>query len=133
MVWGAFCGTVKSDLVIIPGKATLDSALYVQNVMEPHLIPFWHQCCEVYGWVAVMEDGAPGHKGFAKNYRQLNEMEHLPWPTQSPDLNLRGTLAGYGDETTGILGLNWGHSGIDSCVKHGTARYTLGPAGEVDS
>jgi len=42
MVWGAFCGTIKSDLVFIPGKATLDSALYVQNVMEPQLVPFWH-------------------------------------------------------------------------------------------
>jgi len=86
MVWGAFCGTVKSDVVFIPGKATLDSALYVQNVMEPQLVPFWHYCCEVHGWVAVMEDGAPGHKEFAKHYRQLNEMEHLPWPAHQQNV-----------------------------------------------
>jgi len=88
MVWGAFCGRIKSDLVFIPGKATMDSALYVENVMEPHVVPFWHECREAYGWVAVMGDGVPGHKGFAKNYRQLNAMEHIPLPAQSPDLNL---------------------------------------------
>jgi len=49
MVWGVPRGTAKSDLVSIPGKDMLDSALYVQNLIESHLIPFWHQCCEVYG------------------------------------------------------------------------------------
>ena len=29
------------------------------------LVPFWQQCCEEYGWVKVVEDGAPGHKGYA--------------------------------------------------------------------
>lgn len=56
--------------------------------MEPHLVPFWHECCEKYGWVGVVEDGAPGHKGFANQYRRLNEMEQIRWPAQSPDLNL---------------------------------------------
>lgn len=88
MVWGAFCGTLKSDLVFIPGKAKIDSVLYVETVMEPHLITFWHRTCEEYGWVGIMEDGAPGHKGAARQYRQLNEMESIKWPAQSPDLNL---------------------------------------------
>jgi len=26
MVWGAFCGTTKSDLIFVPGRAKLDSA-----------------------------------------------------------------------------------------------------------
>ena len=37
MVWGGFCGSIKSDLAFIPGKATLYSAVYVTTVMEPHL------------------------------------------------------------------------------------------------
>lgn len=31
---------------------------------------------------------APGHKGNAKAYRELNGMESLEWPAESPDLNL---------------------------------------------
>ena len=30
MVWGAFCGTTKSDLISVFGKAKLDSATYVR-------------------------------------------------------------------------------------------------------
>ena len=36
MVWGGFCGALKSDLMV-PGKAKLDSATYVATIMEPHL------------------------------------------------------------------------------------------------
>jgi hypothetical protein len=88
MVWGGFWGSKKSKLVIVPGKAKLDSATYVTAIMEPHLVPFWHECCEEYGWVKVVEDGAPGHKKYAIQYRDLNELDIIPWPAQSPDLNL---------------------------------------------
>jgi len=87
MIWGGFCGTIKSKLVFIPSKAKVDSSLYVTTIMYPHLVPFWHRCCEAYGWVSVMEDGAPGHKGFATQYRLRNGMESIRWPAQSPDLN----------------------------------------------
>jgi len=36
----------------------------------------------------VQEDNAPGHKGYAEAYRELNGMETLEWPAESPDLNL---------------------------------------------
>ena len=69
MVWSGFCGSVnKSDLVLIPGKAELDSAAYVTTVMEPHLVPLWHRRCEEYGWAIVVKDGAPRHKGHSKNH-----------------------------------------------------------------
>jgi len=44
-------------------------------------------CCEEYGWTIIQEDNAPGHKGAAKHFRRVNEMEGLPWPVQSPVLN----------------------------------------------
>jgi len=56
-------------------------------VLEPALGPFWHQCCEEYEWAIVQEDNTLGHKGYAKAYRELNGMETLEWPTESPDLN----------------------------------------------
>jgi hypothetical protein len=118
MVWGGFCGTLKSDLVIIPGKAKLDSATYVRTVMEPHLVPMWHRCCEEYGWAKVVEDGAPGHKKYAIHYRNLNEMDTIQWPAQSPDLNLIEAL--WMDLET-ELGEIWGRVGditmLEQCLK----------------
>ena len=66
MAWG---GSIESELLFIPGKATLDSAVYVTTVMEPHLVPLWHRCCGEYGWAVVVEDGALGHGGYFKKYR----------------------------------------------------------------
>jgi hypothetical protein len=81
MTWGAFCGpNLKSSLVCVPGKAKVNSQLYVEQVMDPHLVPFWHRCCEEYGWTKVVEDGPPGHKGMAKDYRELNEMDVIQRP-----------------------------------------------------
>jgi len=88
MVWGAFCGELKSPLYVVPPGTTLDSEKYTKNVLDPLLIPFWHQTCEVYGWSTVVEDGAPGHQKYAIQCRKLNNLETLPWPPQSPDLNL---------------------------------------------
>jgi hypothetical protein len=62
--------------------------MYVETIMEPHLVPFWHKCCEEYGWARVIEEGAQGHKKHAISYRKLNEMDVIGWPAQSPDLNL---------------------------------------------
>lgn len=75
MVWGAFCGTLKSNLVFVPTKAEIDSSFYVTEIMYPSLVPFWHHSCEQYGWTTVVEDGASGHKGFSNRYRDLNGME----------------------------------------------------------
>ena len=88
MVWGAFCGELKSPLYVIPPGTTLDSEKYTSNVLDPLLIPFWHQTCETYGWTRVVEDGAPGHQKYAIRCRRLNDVDTIPWPPQSPDLNL---------------------------------------------
>lgn len=88
MAWSGFCGELKSELVFIPGKAKLDSTMYADTIMEPQLVPFWHTCCEEYGWAKVVEDGTSGHQKHAKAYQKLNEMDVVDWPAQSLDLNL---------------------------------------------
>ena len=104
---GAFCGAIRSDLIFVNGRAKLDSATYVRMVLEPALAPFWHQCCEKYGWAIVQVDNAPGHKGYAKAYRELNGMEALEWPAELRDLNL--IEACWGDVET-ELGKIWGRA-----------------------
>jgi len=108
MIWGAFCSTLKSRLVFIPSKAKVDFTLYVTSIMYPHLVPFWHQCGETYGWVGVVEDGAPGHKKYAIQYRNLNGIETIRWPAQSPDLNL---IEALWLDMENELGETWGRIG----------------------
>jgi len=55
----------------------MNSALYIKTPMEPHLVSFWHQCCETYGWIGIVEDGAPGEKGASNHYQRLNDMEQI--------------------------------------------------------
>jgi len=82
MIWGAFCGPTKSQIVYVPGRAKIDAATYIRTVLEPAPVPFWHQCREEYGWAIVQEDNAPGHKWYSNRYRALNGMETLELPAQ---------------------------------------------------
>ncbi|KAG0635220.1 hypothetical protein HOY80DRAFT_1140058 [Tuber brumale] len=108
MVWGAFCRTTRSKLVFIPSKVKVDSTFYVNNIMHPHLVPLWYQCCEKYDWVTVIEDGAPGHKDYSIQYRNLNVLEATKWPAQSPDLNL---IEALWLDMENELGETWGRIG----------------------
>ena len=58
---------IKSDLVFILGKATLDSVAYVTAVMEPHLDPLWRRCCEECRWAVVVEDVHQATGGTPRN------------------------------------------------------------------
>ena len=99
---------VQQSLILSSFPATkLDSVTYVRRVLEPALVPFSHQCCEEYGWAIVQEDNAPGHKGYAKAYRELNGMETLEWLAESPDLNPVGAC--WGDVEM-ELGEIWGRA-----------------------
>lgn len=88
MIWGAFCGHLKTDLFFVPSGTKVDSATYATEILDPLLIPFWHKTCEEYGWTKVVEDGAPGHKKYANECRERNQVDSIDWPPQSPDLNL---------------------------------------------
>jgi hypothetical protein len=89
MIWGAFCGTeLKSNIYFVPSGSKIDSSSYTTTILDPLLIPFWHECCEEYGWARVVEDGAPGHKKYSIRCRERNNMDSIDWPPQSPDLNL---------------------------------------------
>lgn len=98
MIWGAFCGTLKSDLYFVPSGKKIDSSVYTTKTLDPLLILFWHKTCEEYGWTQVVEDGAPGHKKFAIECRRRNNMEVVHCSPQSPDLNLIEAL--WGDMET---------------------------------
>jgi hypothetical protein len=58
MVWGISCRISNCDRVmIIPGKAKLDSAIYGRTVKETYFVPMWNRCCDECDSASkVMED-----------------------------------------------------------------------------
>jgi len=66
MILGAFCGTTKSDLIFVPGRAKLDSATHVRMVLEAALVAFWRQCCEEYDGLLCKRITLQGIKGMPK-------------------------------------------------------------------
>ena len=39
---GGFCGTTRPDLIFVPGRVKLESAIYVRMILEPALV--WVSC-----------------------------------------------------------------------------------------
>ena len=66
----------------------------------------------------MAEDGALGHKKYAIQYRDLNGLDSLQWPAQSPDLNLTEALW---TDMEAELGETWGRVGdievLEACLK----------------
>jgi len=83
MVWGCFCNNKIGPLVLIEG--TLNSDRYIE-LLEEHLIPFLNNLGAANH--IFQDDNAPCHASKkTKTWKNDNEIEFLPWPAQSPDLN----------------------------------------------
>ncbi|MBW0462632.1 hypothetical protein O181_002347 [Austropuccinia psidii MF-1] len=69
MVWGALCGPIQSELIVIP-PGQCRAVDFIENVYEPGLLPFMDElvkvgiaeCCKE---LTLMEDGAPIHTAIA--------------------------------------------------------------------
>ncbi|RPB05581.1 hypothetical protein L873DRAFT_1661947, partial [Choiromyces venosus 120613-1] len=49
MVWEVFYGNLRLKLVVVLGKVKVDSCKYTKYILDPVLIPFWHDYCERFG------------------------------------------------------------------------------------
>jgi len=77
MVWGGIIGNRKTDLVVVQR--------YVADVLNAHDLPFIRQ----HGpGVTLMQDNArPYVVRITTQFLQQNNVNVMPWPTVSPDLN----------------------------------------------
>jgi len=82
MVWGAFVGAKKSNLVVLDGRQ--DRRKNVRT-LEDALIPFAEDL--PVSWT-YMQDGAPCHRAnIVKNWLDGEDIGGMDWPAYSPDLN----------------------------------------------
>ena len=83
MVWGAISVTGKSQLVVIQGNLTANR--YIEICLRQQLIPFYNQHNQQ---MLFQHDNARPHTAnMTRNFLTQNNINTLPWPALSPDLN----------------------------------------------
>ncbi|MBW0467871.1 hypothetical protein O181_007586 [Austropuccinia psidii MF-1] len=92
MVWGAICGQIKSELIIMPpGKQR--EIKFIENFYEPGLFQFMDELVEVsvaenFKGLTLMEDGARFHTTIvSQQWCDEHQIYKLIWPPKLPDLN----------------------------------------------
>jgi transposase len=87
MVWGCVAYNRKGPLIFLP-KDRRTGHDYVELILAGPLWDFYKEIYDERGVAKVMEDGAPTHTSkAAKTFREMNSLETIPHPAQSPDLN----------------------------------------------
>lgn len=102
MVWGGIVGKQATELCQLPGsiktatsgankgtkKKSIASIDYIEQILRPHVLP-WYRALEESGLRPIfMQDGAGIH-GSKETLTWLKDhgIETLVWPPSSPDLN----------------------------------------------
>ena len=90
MIWGCFIKNKMGPLVLIEG--TLNAEKYIK-LLKQHLIPFINELKNnnknnKNEEFIFQEDNAPCHTAItANNWKNKNDINVLPSPAQSPELN----------------------------------------------
>ena len=73
-------------MVRIDGR--INSQRYIEEILEYHLIPFLEDFEEENGDFLFQQDNTPIHTSArTQNFMEESEINLIPWPGQSPDLN----------------------------------------------
>ena len=87
MVWAAISWHSLGPILVLDGRVT---AKDYQTILEDHVHPMV-QTLYPEGGAMYQDDNAPIHTArLVKDWfdEHESEVEHLPWPAQSPDLNI---------------------------------------------
>jgi hypothetical protein len=85
MVWGAISGLGPGPLYFV--KGTMNQYQYL-NVLQNTFLPFLSENRIPVSSYTFMQDGAPCHTAKSvKKFLQTSNIQLLPWPASSPDLN----------------------------------------------
>ena len=82
MVWVGIMGRRKTNLIVVQGN--LNAQGHINQIMHPEAVPFLQR----HGPAILMHNNARSH--VARICRQLlnrNNINVLPWPAVSPDMN----------------------------------------------
>lgn len=81
MVWGGIAYGRRTQLHIIRGN--LNAIRYRDEILSPHLVPFLQQ----HNLTLQQDNARPHVARICTAYLQAHNIDVLPWPAFSPDLN----------------------------------------------
>lgn len=83
MIWGGIMGGLKTRLVVVNGN--LNAQGYINQILAPEAVPFIQRQAQQ---VTLQQDNARPHTArVTQQFLQRNNINVLPWPANSPDLN----------------------------------------------
>ena len=82
MVWGGIMGRSKTNLIVVQGN--LSAQGYINQILQPEAVPFLQR----HGPAILMHDNArPYVARICRQFLNKNNVNVLPWPAVSPDMN----------------------------------------------
>ena len=82
MVWDGIMGRKKTNLIVEPGN--LNAQGYINQIMQPEAVFFLQR----HGPAILMHDNArPYVARICRQFLNTNNVNVLPWPASSPDMN----------------------------------------------
>ena len=82
MVWGGIMGRRKTNLIVVQGN--LNAQGYINQILQPEAVPFFQR----HGPAILMHDNARPHVArVCRQFLNRNNVNLLPWPAVSPDMN----------------------------------------------
>ena len=84
MVWGGIMSRRKTNLIVVQGS--LNAQGYINQILQPEAVPFLQRHGPEIG--LLMHDNArPYVARICRQFLNRNNVNVLPWPTVSPDMN----------------------------------------------
>ena len=82
MVGGGIMGRRKTNIIVVQGN--LNAQGYIKQILQPKAIPF----LQSHGPAILMHDNARPHVArICRQFLNRNNINVLPWPALSPDMN----------------------------------------------
>ena len=82
MVWGSIMGRRKTNLIVVQGN--LSAQGYINHFLQPEAVPYLQR----HGPAILMHDNARPHVArICRQFLNRNNVNVLPWPAVSPDMN----------------------------------------------
>ena len=90
MVWGGIMGRRKTNLIVVQGNLNVQG--YINQILQPEAVPFLQR----HGPAMLMHDNARPHVArICRQFLNRNNVNILPWPALSPDMNPIGHIWDY--------------------------------------
>ena len=82
MVWGGIMGRRKTNPIVVQGN--LNAQGYINQILQPEAVLFLQR----HGPAILMHDNARPHVArICRQFLNRNNVNVLPWPAVSPDMN----------------------------------------------